>query len=68
MKITKIIATLALVAVVGCGVDGAPIMPSANVGVSIGPNGITPTVGVKVKQGPVTVNAGPGGNTAAVTF
>ncbi len=64
----RIFAVLAIAALMGCGVDGAPITPSANVGIQIGPDGVRPTVGVQVKKGPVTVATGTEGTAAGVTF
>ncbi|MDC0739068.1 hypothetical protein N6L24_12330 [Cognatishimia sp. SS12] len=46
---------LALVLLAGCGVDGAPIRPSANLGINIGPGGISPSARVGASQGPVSV-------------
>ncbi|MFY0596882.1 MAG: hypothetical protein JXQ85_10665 [Cognatishimia sp.] len=52
----KRIATLmAVVLLASCGVDGAPVKPSAGIGIGIGPNGVTTTTKVGVKKGPVSV-------------
>ncbi|MCH2164564.1 MAG: hypothetical protein MK098_07910 [Marinovum sp.] len=49
---------MALTALAACGADGAPIRPTTNLGISIGPNGIIPNASVKVKKGPVTITVG----------
>ncbi len=51
-------AFLALVILAGCGADGAPIRPKANVGVGIGPNGLTTSARVGANKGPVSVSVG----------
>ena len=55
MKKTAILMILAL-GLAGCGVDGNPVRPS--VGVSIGPDGIKPHLGVSVRTGPVSLGIG----------
>lgn len=53
----KPIASMMIVAVLaGCGADGAPVRPTANLGLSLGPAGITPTASVGGTSGPVTVS------------
>jgi len=55
----KIFAALGLIAVLAsCGADGAPLRPSANLGLSIGPDGVTPSANVSANSGPVTVSVG----------
>ncbi|MDG1769489.1 MAG: hypothetical protein P8H36_08825 [Yoonia sp.] len=53
----KTIASMMIVAVLaGCGADGAPVRPTANLGLSLGPAGITPIASVGGTSGPVTVS------------
>jgi len=52
----KLLMMLGVVALVGCGAAGDPIRPTANLGLSIGPNGITPNASVGAQSGPVSVN------------
>ena len=54
----KLVMILGAVALVGCGAAGDPIRPTTNLGVSIGPNGITPTASVGAQSGPVSINVG----------
>ncbi len=49
---------LAIVGLVGCGAAGEPVRPVANLGLSIGPNGVTPSASVGARSGPVSVNVG----------
>lgn len=56
MKI--VVALLTLAALSGCGADGSPIRPTGNVGVSIGPNGISPSVGLGATNGTISVGLG----------
>ncbi len=56
MKIVS--AMLILAALAGCGADGAPFTPTGNLGLSIGPNGITPTATVGATNGPITISVG----------
>lgn len=51
-----IFAILAFAFVAACGADGAPFRPTGNAGVTIGPNGVTPNVGVGATNG--TFNVG----------
>ena len=51
------IAILSLVALAACGADGEP-ETFGNVGVSIGPGGITPTATVGASDGPFSVRVG----------
>jgi len=53
---TRLIAIAALTFVAACGADDPPFRPSGNVGVSVGPNGVTPTVGLGATNG--TFNVG----------
>ena len=54
----KIAMILGAVALVGCGAAGDPIRPTGNLGLSIGPNGVTPTASVGAQSGPVSINVG----------
>lgn len=54
----KLVMILGAVALVGCGAAGDPIRPTANLGVSIGSNGITPNASVGARSGPVSINVG----------
>ena len=49
---------LLLVVLAGCGADGAPFKPSANLGLSIGSNGVTTNASVGASNGPVTISIG----------
>ncbi|MBE0414439.1 hypothetical protein [Yoonia sp.] len=53
---------LALIIVVGalagCGADGPPWRPSANVGLSLGSGGVSPSASLGASNGPVTVGVG----------
>ncbi len=49
---------LCLVALAACGVEGAPVRPSLDAGVSVTPGGIFPSVGVGVSKGPVSLRVG----------
>ena len=53
-----IISVLALAALISCGAAGEPVRPSANLGVSIGPNGVTPSASVGAQSGPLSINLG----------
>ena len=46
----------ALAFVAACGANDPPFRPSGNVGVSIGPNGVSPNVGIGATNG--TFNVG----------
>ena len=46
---------LSLTVLSGCGVDGEPVQPSLNAGISITPNGVSPNVGVGLRQGPFSI-------------
>ncbi len=47
---------LAVLALVGCGAAGAPLRPVANLGLSIGPNGVTPNASVGARSDNVSIN------------
>ncbi|MEL6961003.1 MAG: hypothetical protein AAGL89_18870 [Pseudomonadota bacterium] len=50
-----IFALTALVIVAACGADDPPFRPSANVGVNIGPNGVSPNVNLGATNGTVGI-------------
>ena len=55
----KSLAVLGLIALLAsCGVQSEPIRPTANVGLSIGSNGVTPTASVGAQSGPLSVSLG----------
>lgn len=54
----KIVMILGAIALVGCGAAGDPLRPTANLGLSIGSNGVTPTASVGATNGPVSINVG----------
>ncbi|MEJ5219046.1 hypothetical protein WG622_12390 [Cognatishimia sp. D5M38] len=56
MRVIAALTTLAFLA--ACGVDGAPLRPSANVGIGIGSNGVSLGGKASVGKGPVTVSVG----------
>jgi hypothetical protein len=45
----------ALLVLVSCGAAGDPLTPSANVGLSIGPNGVSPSASVGASNGPFSL-------------
>jgi hypothetical protein len=45
------ILVLALLALAACGADGAPVRPTGSVGVGLGSEGVSSTVGVGVTDG-----------------
>jgi len=56
---TRILMTLMAVAMISaCGVDGDPVKPDVNAGVTITPNGVVPTAGIKIGQGPFSIRLG----------
>jgi len=56
MKLITMILTLAALA--ACGADGAPFKPSANVGLSLGSNGVTTGASVGASNGTVSIGVG----------
>jgi hypothetical protein len=52
------ICGLSLILLAGCGVQGAPLRPSLDAGVSITPGGIHPSASVGVNKGPVSLRVG----------
>ncbi len=51
----KMALIVALGALAGCGADGDPLQPSANLGLSFGPNGVSPNASVGASNGNVSV-------------
>jgi len=49
---------LSLLTLISCGAAGEPIRPTTNLGLSIGPNGVTPSASIGAQSGPVSVNIG----------
>lgn len=54
----QIIVVIALAGLAGCGANGAPFTPTGNSGLSVGPNGVTPTTTIGATNGPVTISIG----------
>ncbi len=52
---TMIAMMFSLLLVAGCGVDGAPLRPSLNAGLSLGASGLAPSASVGVRKGPVSL-------------
>lgn len=48
-------AVIALMLLVSCGKDGAPIRPTASAGVTVGTNGVSTNANVGVRKGPISV-------------
>lgn len=53
-----IVGALSLAMLAACGVEGAPVRPSLDAGVSVTRGGIFPSVGVGVSKGPVSLRVG----------
>ncbi|MGH1464368.1 MAG: hypothetical protein ACRBBQ_03315 [Cognatishimia sp.] len=53
MKAVILILSLGFVA--GCGADGAPIRPTANIGVGIGTGGVSAGARLGASKGPVSI-------------
>jgi hypothetical protein len=47
-----------LMALVACGVDGEPVQPTLNAGVSLGSGGVSTNVSVGARKGPLSINWG----------
>ena len=47
-----------LILLAGCGVEGAPVRPSFDAGVSVSPGGIYPSASVGLNKGPVSLRVG----------
>ncbi len=54
----RIVLILTVVALAGCGADGAPFTPTANVGLSVGTNGVSTGASVGASNGTVSVGVG----------
>lgn len=54
----RYLALISLVLLMGCGADGEPVQPTANLGLGIGPNGINPSLRVGTQAGPVAISIG----------
>lgn len=54
----RYLAPLACAFLLGCGADGEPIQPTANLNVGVGANGITPSLRVGARSGPVAISIG----------
>lgn len=53
-----VFAMMIFAAMSGCGADGEPFRPTANMGVSIGSDGVTPSATVGATNGPLSVSLG----------
>ena len=54
MKLVSALVT-ALVLLAGCGVDGEPLRPTLNAGLSAGKGGVAPAASVGVRKGPFSL-------------
>ncbi|MEL6685134.1 MAG: hypothetical protein AAFN63_15815 [Pseudomonadota bacterium] len=54
----KAVLILTVAAFAGCGADGAPFTPNANVGLSVGSNGVSTNTSVGASNGTVSVGVG----------
>ena len=54
----RVVLILGVLTLVGCGADGAPMTPNANVGLSIGSNGVSTNTSVGASNGTVSVGVG----------
>jgi hypothetical protein len=54
----KVVLMIALAALAACGADGEPMKPNANLGLSIGSGGVTPSAGVGASNGTFSVGVG----------
>ena len=54
----RIAMILTVAALAACGADGAPFKPSANVGLSLGSNGVTTGASVGASNGTVSIGVG----------
>jgi hypothetical protein len=53
-----ILALMVAAALSACGVDGEPVQPSLNAGVSVSNSGVHPRVGVGLNKGPLGIYLG----------
>lgn len=51
-----IISILSLAALISCGAAGEPLRPNANLGLSIGSDGVQPRASVGASNGPVNIS------------
>ena len=51
----KIALIIALGALAACGADAPPLQPNANVGLSVGSNGVNTTAGIGASNGTVSM-------------
>lgn len=54
----RIAMILTVAALAACGADGAPFTPTANVGLSLGSNGVTTGARVGASNGTVSIGVG----------
>ena len=54
----RIFLVVGLMSLAACGADGAPFVPTANLGLNIGPNGVSPGARVGASNGTVSVGVG----------
>lgn len=54
----RIVLLLTVAALAACGADGAPLTPNANLGLSIGSNGVSTGASVGASNGTVSVGVG----------
>jgi len=54
----RIAILLAVAALAACGANGAPFTPNANVGLSVGSNGVSTNTSVGASNGTVSVGVG----------
>lgn len=55
---TRLALIIGIAALAGCGADGAPWRPNANIGLSVGSGGAYPSASVGASNGPVSVGVG----------
>lgn len=54
----QIVLILVVASLAGCGADGAPMRPNANVGLSVGTGGVSTSASVGASNGTVSVGVG----------
>lgn len=54
----RIALILMIVAVAGCGADGAPWTPNANLGMSVGTDGVSTAASLGATNGTVSIGVG----------
>lgn len=55
---TRLALIIGIAALAGCGADGAPWRPNANIGLNVGSGGAYPSASVGASNGPVSVGVG----------